>query len=811
MNAIKERICDAIEQHILSMPDKQAVVGDGFVMNYSELGQMSNRIAAVVGQRIATSDTQACVGVYMDRDRFLIPSILALLKLGVTYVPLSPALPHDRIRYIAEDCKMSLILTSADGQSALQGIPTLNVSQCTDDTLTYRPYEGDGECVYIIYTSGTTGRPKGVCISYKGLYSLLKNLGNPCYTNISADSRVMLFASINFDASIAESFGAFYHGATIIIASEEHRNDVKKLYQFMCQQRVTFCFLPPTLLTRMPSFDFPDMDTLMAGGEAMIPTLREQILGHGYRFMNAYGPTEVTVYSSMRDMSEDVSSQNIGKAMSGIAGYVVDEQLKPVKPGEVGELLLGGDQLAIGYRNLPELNKEAFIDSPFPEVKRLYHTGDIVRLMDDGSFDYIGRRDSQIKIHGFRIELNEIKRSIENCEGVWQAFVRTELLGEDKHIVAYVQMQEGCPSDHVKKEIAQRLPSYMMPRFMVFLDQFPMNANGKVDGSQLKNTSLEALTHNDRKLTGTETVIMQVMSKVLKVEAINVDADFFEELGVSSMQVMDTIATLDYAGLYMSAKDFYDYPTISKLANRHSDARQSYWYQPPTHDKKTMIIVSGYTSFVFLYSKLAELIADKYNIYIFESYHDNRSRTHLTCEQLVDKYLEDALPIQEEYGIDVITGFCLGGELGLYLAYKLHQQTGALPHAVVLDGEVDRDKDRSHLVPLIFKGFPMELNLFRLETDQILCTTMPDFVYEGQVTSILSKKPMAEVITPFHESEFVTDEQRKWAQIYFERTPAFWKRRYPDCQISYLDVDHWGYLTDEKRSTIPLAEFFNKL
>jgi len=812
MNNFNRKICEIIKDHLTAEPGKQMVIGNGFKLTSDELDRMSDCIAAMVSERLRATEENVCVGVYMERNIYLIPSILALLKLGITYVPISTAIPQERIRYIVGDCKMALLVTSGESCNELTGIPIVDVCNCTDNVV--QPFhltDANSECAYIIYTSGTTGRPKGVCISYRGLYSLLQNLGNPHNTNFSVNSRVLLFASINFDASIAETYGALFHGGCIIIASEEQRNDVKELYQLMCKERVSFCLLPPSLLTRMPSFDLPGMDTLMAGGEAMVPTLREQILGHGYRFMNAYGPTENTVYSSMRDMSEDVPTQNIGRVMSGITGYVVDENLHPVKTGESGELLLGGEQLAIGYLNQPELNKEAFVENPFLGVSRLYRTGDIVKLAEDGSYEFIGRRDSQVKIHGYRIELNEIKRCIENCDGVWQAYVRTEFLGEDKHIVAYIQMREGYPNDPIKGELAARLPSYMMPRFMVFVDQFPMNSNGKVDASQLKNTSMELLTHNNRELTGTENVIMQVMAKVLQVEAINVDAHFFEELGISSMQVMDTIAMLDYAGLYISAKDFYDYPTISQLANRHSDVRQFFWYKPPTHDKKTMVLVSGYTSFVFLYSKFAELIADKYNIFVIESYHDNRIRYHLTSEQLVDKYLEAVLPVQEEFGIDVITGFCLGGELGLYLAHKLYHQTAALPHVVILDGEVDRDKDRSHLTPLMFKGFPKELNLFRLETDQILIVSMPDFVYKGKVTSILSKNPMADVITPHHETDIITDEHRKWAQIYFDRTPGFWKRKYPECHIIYLDVDHWGYLIDVERSTIPLAAFFNEL
>ena len=811
MNIYNQKILDTIKEHLLTEPGKQTVIGDGFTLTLSEIDQISNRIAALVGQHLNPADKNICVGVYMERNIYIIPSILALLKLGVTYVPISTAIPHERIRYIAEDCKMSLILTSGVSCDELSGIPIVNVHDCEDCEQTFQPVEDNGECVYIIYTSGTTGRPKGVCISYCGLYTLLQNLGDPHTTNFSDKSRVLLFASINFDASIAETYGALFHGGSIIIASEEQRNDVKKLYQLMCEERVSFCLLPPSLLTRMPSFDFPGMDTLMAGGEAMVPTLREKILGHGYRFMNAYGPTENTVYSSMRDMSEDVPTQNFGRVMSGITGYVVDENLQPVKTGESGELLLGGSQLAIGYLNQPELNKEVFVENPFPGVSRLYRTGDIVRLAADGSYEFIGRRDSQVKIHGYRIELNEIKRCIEECEGVWQAFVRTEFLGEDKHIVAYIQMQDGKFNEGIKETLAARLPSYMIPQFIVFVDQFPVNSNGKIDAHLLKNTSLEKLTHNDGELSGTENVIMQVMAKILQVEAINIDAHFFNDLGLSSIQVMDTIAMLDYAGIYMAAKDFYAYPTIRLLASQKNDVKMSYWYQKPVRGKKTMVLVSGYTSFVFLYSMFAQLIAEKYNIFVIESYHDNRIRYHQTSEQLVDKYLEAVLPVQQEYGIDIITGFCLGGELGLYLAHKLNLQTGAKPHVVVLDGEVDRDKDKSHLTPLMFKGFPTELNLFRLETDQTLITTMPDFVYEGRVTSILSKHPMADVITPHHESNIITDEHRRWAQIYFDRTPGFWKRKYPDCEIMYLDVDHWGFLIDPEHSTIPLAAYFNQL
>ncbi len=812
MDRFNKKICARIKEHVLSTPDKQAVVGSGFILSYAELDSLSNRIAAMIVARLSLSATGICVGVYMERDRYLIPTILALLKLGVTYVPISKEVPQERIKLITDNCHMSLVVTSGDGGGQLfPGVPTINAGHAADSEPAFTPVADNGQCAYIIYTSGTTGQPKGVCISYQGLYALLTNLGRPAYTNLSADSRVLLFASVNFDASIPEIFGPLFYGGTVIVASQAHRSDVKLLYQLICSERVSFCLLPPSLLTRMPSFDFPAMDTLMAGGEPMVASLRQQALRHGYRFMNAYGPTENTVYSSMRNMADDVSPQNIGRPLEGIVGFVVDEHLRPVKPGDCGELLLGGQQLALGYLHQPQLTREAFVSSPFPGVARLYRTGDIVRLMTDGSYEFIGRNDSQVKIHGYRIELNDIKHSIEQCTGVWQAFVRTEPLGSDRHIVAYVQMKEGYAHDRVKAELASYLPSYMMPRFTVFVDQFPMNANGKIDAGRLKNTVLEKITCNDRELTATETVIMQVLAKIIGIANISVDAHFFNDLGLSSIQVMDALAMLEYAGLYVGASDFYDYPTIATLASRHSDARQSYWYRQPVKGKKTMVLVSGYTSFVFLYAKLAELIADHYNIFVIESYHDNRQRHHRTCEQFTDAYLEAVLPVQQEYGVDLITGFCLGGELGLLLAHKLHRQTGCLPHVVVLDGEVDRDKDTSRLAPLMFKGFPDELNVFRFETDKMLIASMPDFVYEGRVTTILSKQPMADVITEHHAAELVTDEHRRWARVYFDRAPEFWRRKYPDCEMLFLDVDHWGFLIDEERSTVPLARYFVSL
>jgi amino acid adenylation domain-containing protein len=705
---------------------------------------------------------------------------------------------------------MNAVLTTPDLAYLFHNTDVIDVTAADDGVGEENTGAGDeSDMAYIIYTSGTTGLPKGVPVTYSSLHTFLCSVGPDHLDYIHAGSRILQFSSINFDVSIVEIIGALYYGATLVMVPEQLRNDSRLVYRLMCQERVTFASFTSSFLAVMPSMNLPDMQTLCSAGEPMIPSVARAGVSQHYRFVDAYGPTENTVYCISRDVDEKHSFSVIGKPFPYVTVYVVDEQMNEVKKGETGELLVGGRQLTQGYLNRPDLNESVFVANPFgqdsAEAPILYHTGDLVRMLDDGYIEYIGRKDSQVKLRGFRIELGEIRSRIEQSEDVAQAVVRLESFGREKHIAAYVMPSaQSVDIGELKKSLQSFLPAYMIPTFWIQVDSFKRNVNGKIDTSTLYNPQLERLTQNSGPLSQDEQMLCSVISRILGLDDVNVDADLMDEIGISSLQLMQTIQDLDFAGMYLSTKDFYEYRTIRRVISNHL-SRPCYWYRDPVEGKPTLVIVSGYTSFMFLFPPLVERVCHTYNVFVIESYFEMGVGRVANVEELTEKYIQMLHPVISQYGVDVITGFCLGGEIGLYLAHCLHQRYGILPHVVVMDGEVKRDKDRRKQVEPTFTDFSPEINAYRFDQEMVIIETMPDFHYEGPVTSILAKQYSDRL--SFNETDPISDEQKYWARVFFDRTPAFWKQEYPACELFYVDCDHIDYLRDE-RSVVPISDYF---
>lgn len=820
VNNYHQQIIDTIWAHTVERPDHIAVCVGSQEMTYGELGQQTEALCQEILTELHTRglslEDNLCAGVCMERNSMLVPAILALLRLGITYVPLSPMLPQERIDYIADDCGMAFVLTPHVSHLPSTAATTPLASAKGLPSPASRPTS------YIIYTSGTTGQPKGVMIPYSALYALLSHLHGMGYEHLSPESRMLCFASITFDASIIEIFGSLYYGATMILASDEERTDAKLLYRLMTEQHVTYALLPPSLLAVFPSFEFPSLEALFVGGEPMLPVVADRAQGHGYRLINIYGPTENTVCSTMRVLTPKDSCQNIGHTFAGIKGYVVDEAMQPVDIGQSGELLLGGPQLASGYLNHPELTAKAFVPNPFKEDAEvfpiLYHTGDLVRQTADGSYEYISRTDAQVKLHGYRIELGEITHHIEEYPGVVKAFVRIEESGNDKQLVAYVQTNtpEGPkPSvlfSALKQNLRRFLPYYMVPGIFVPVQQFELTVNGKIDTGKLPSHAdarhLSITTRNET-LTAEETLLESVIARMLDVPTVDIDINLIDELGMSSLQILQVISNLDFTGFHVSSRDFLQQKTIRKIAAHH-EAKSSYWFNTPDKGKPTMIVVSGYTSFDFLYTVWAQAVSDCFNIFVVESYHEAGQMNILDTPTLVEKYYEWVKPIVAQYGCDVITGFCLGGELGLYLAHLLDTRDHLQPHVVVMDGEVDRGPEYREMTPVfIFPNFTPEINMQRFNQDMCLVESTPDFRYRGPLTSLLSQNFDDSLAQEFNN--VVDDKYLRFARSYFDRAADYWRRRYPECEIAYVDTDHNHYLLDENSKSFLISWFKEKI
>lgn len=830
MSMEKNVIKEAIARNAVRYPDKVAIKAGGRQLTYKEADELSNRMAARLLYTIKAEvgftrqdDRESHIGVCLPRDFRLVPAIWAICKLGYTYVPLEPEMPDERLKFIVRDCGITAVLTETGFAHRFKGIRVVDVSE-TDSACGMDDNQIDRNgntnphpaTAYIIYTSGTTGTPKGVPVSYDNLFNLLKNVSDPVIFNISADSRILCFASISFDASIIDIYASLFYGSTLVIAGEHERHDVRLLSGLMREEKITFATLPPSLTILMQDMRFPDLDTLVIAGEKMLAGIAERASAHPYRLINAYGPTENTVMSTMCEVSRNTDIQNIGKPVSGVVGHVVGPDFRPVGPGEVGELCLGGKQLTSGYLNRAELNRESFVPNPFSDREKapvLYKTGDMVRLMPDGSYDFIGRKDSQVKLNGYRIEPDEIARRIEQCEGVMQAYARVETGEKGDFMVVYIKLDEGAGDgtiERLKKEAGNFLPHYMLPSFWIPLSEFPLNMNGKIDTARLPGISLKSANVPMQPAnvpvkarTEEEDTAAHVIARLSGREDIDIDSDLLDDIGMTSIQIMQIPVELELFGLYVSVEDIYRQRTLRKIIQNRSK-NLSYWYNAPLPGKPVLVVVSGYTSFSFLYTEVTEAITDLYSIYVLESYHEYPEEITRSCETLIENYIHTLLPVIQAYGIAAVTGFCLGGELGLYLAHELHRRFSLLPPVIVLDGEVCRSKVREEYIPLCFDTLPDWINARRSRRDIDLATSFPDFRYEGRVTSILANRFTSD-LSPFSKKIVPTERQKECARLFYDRTPEMWKQYYPGCELLYVEADHWSYLHTQESTGLIIA------
>lgn len=770
-------------------------------ITYAELEKMSDIIAKHITRKLASlglTDPSSTVriGVNMERTINLQPAIYAIVKTGCSYVPIDATIPEERRSFIASDASIALTLTD----DIIDGFLASGDADC--EILHYNQPEA-----YVIYTSGTTGRPKGVPIGYSSLYHLLMHLGDKDNIQLDHDSVLLLFASINFDASIKDIFGTLFYGATMVIAEEKDKESARNIVSILNNKNITYASIPPSILAIMETFDFASLKTLVSGGEAMSHNIAEQIVGkRPYRFINAYGPTECTVMCTLNILHSADDCHNIGKPLPGVVAYVIDEHGNIADDGCEGELVIGGIQLTSGYINRPELNEAMFFANPFSETAvdapTLYHTGDIVRKVEDGSFIYVGRKDKQIKLHGFRIEIDEIKAHILNCKGVASAYVRVEETYGDKLLVAYVILENNdTVIDIIKHRLALQLPYYMLPSFWNVIDSFPLTTNGKIDDTRLTNNAIKNLITNEGELTDQEEHIMQVVASILNLRSLNIDLDLINDVGLTSIQLMRLQYELERSAVGITVAGIYKHRTIRHIA-QHCKKEPYYWYNYGDETKKPVLVfISGFTDFSYMYTKLADRLTDHFSIFVIESYHNILGkRWNVTAEQLVDIYIDILRPIKAEHHIAIIAGICNGGDQALLLAHKLFADSTYKPLVVNMDGELDRDADPEKNAFIDFPFFSSEVNKRRNHVDLNLYATFPKFHYDGPLAVFLCSV-FIDYWTPLDPN--MTPKKDYWMRRFFDTNAERWKQNYPELEITMLPASHADFwLTEPSLSII---------
>jgi amino acid adenylation domain-containing protein len=553
-------------------------------IDYRELKEKSDRLAACLSQRgIVAGDL---VGVYLPQGVEAIVSFVAIVKLGAAYVPLAADYPAERLAFIIADANVAAVIADSRlDRLSLGGfdrIVDLDAAMADDGCLSVVAAEEvvDRDWlsapIYVIYTSGSTGQPKGVVVCQRGVLNLVIDAN---YIDIKPEDKIGQVSNLAFDAATFEIWGALLNGGCLCIIKKEVLLDSKRLYIELRNRRIDSLFVTTALFDRLSQIEpeiFATLKYLLFGGEAVnIDAVRRiTTAGKPRHLLHVYGPTENTTFSTFYEITslgDNDRTIPIGKTLPGVGLRVLNELLVDVAIAEVGELYLTGCSLAIGYLNRPEINNDRFVFLPGDSSQRWYKTGDLVKILDDGNIEFVGRTDRQVKIRGLRIELEEIELAFQRHTAVNKAFVTVGKVTDDrKQLMACIQSDDKrLTTRELQKFLQPVLPPWAIPNQIKILSQFPLTPNGKIDWRALLKddpAENENLTDADVSQNELENRLRTSWMKALGVKTIDLDDNFFD-CGGDSLLVMQLCETIrQETGKQISPTTVYQNPTIREMA-----------------------------------------------------------------------------------------------------------------------------------------------------------------------------------------------------------------------------------------------------
>ncbi|MFG1882370.1 amino acid adenylation domain-containing protein [Micromonospora sp. NPDC049102] len=563
---------DLVTEQAARMPDAVAVLADDGVLRYADLVARANHLAHRLRARGVDVDTP--VGVVAERGVHLVVALLGVLVAGGAYVPLDPDLPAERLGYQLDDADPPVVLAQRHLLDRVPGVDPARWCLVDDESTQPGPTTppprraSPDSLAYIIYTSGSTGRPKGVCVPHRGIVNRIRWMQDTY--RLRADDVVLQKTPYGFDVSVWEFFWPLVAGARLVLARPGGHRDPAYLAATVVQRNVTTLHFVPTMLAQfLAEPDLPSMPTLrrvMCSGEALpVALAREATRRLPGDLHNLYGPTEASVDVSAHRVRPPLhgTSVPIGVPIANVSLHVLDDHLTPTPTGVVGELYIGGIGLARGYHRRPALTAEVFVPDPGGSG-RLYRTGDLARRLPDGEFDFVGRRDGQVKIRGNRVELGEIEQTLLEHEGVREAAVTVRHLASGHpQLVAYVA-PPGSPVDELRARLTRRLPDYMVPALFVHLDHLPVTPSGKTDRRALPAPPDDGPEPVDPPADGVPARLAALWSQVLERGRVGPDDDFFA-LGGDSVLAIRVVALARRSGLRLTTRQLFAYPTLTAL------------------------------------------------------------------------------------------------------------------------------------------------------------------------------------------------------------------------------------------------------
>ncbi|MGF9916646.1 amino acid adenylation domain-containing protein [Paenibacillus ehimensis] len=579
---VPREVCvhELFEAQAEKTPERVALAFGERTMTYGELNGQANRLARTLRERGVAAES--VVGVMTERSFAMMIGILAVLKAGGAYLPIDPGFPEERKRFMLEDSGARVLLVPAGVGETAEGLPVPTLA--IDETAA-----GDGSnlgrvsvpsgLAYILYTSGSTGKPKGVMVEHGSLVNTLAHLQRSF--PLEQEDAYLLKTSFTFDVSMSELFGCFFAGGKLVILEPGAEKEPSRMIETIRRHQVTHINFAPSMLqsfmdvaeSKEAAPALQSLKYVFAAGEALgAHTVGKfYALGLQAKLVNLYGPTEATIYATgfVFNGGEELQRVPIGKPIGNMRAYIVDEHMNLQPVGVDGELCLAGKGLARGYLNQPELTAQAFVDHPFCPGEKLYRTGDLARWQEDGNIVFRGRIDQQVKLRGFRIELEEIEKTLLLHPSVRGAAVAVK---EDSAglecLVAYVVTDGELAEEELAGHLGQWLPSYMLPSRYMRLEKLPLSTSGKVDRKALPapEAAVQTQPAGDAPVTEIERKLIEITENILNMQGIGVNDNFFR-LGGNSLLTIRFVTEIESAfQISLTLMDFIDLPVIKDIA-----------------------------------------------------------------------------------------------------------------------------------------------------------------------------------------------------------------------------------------------------
>lgn len=709
------------EEQVEERPESIALVFEEHKLTYRAANAGANQLARLLRQRGAQADT--IVGIMVERSLEMMVGILGILKSGAAYLPIDPDYPTDRVKYVLEDSGARIVLTQGKFANtlSLMGFEAIRIDEMEiyqgDDT-NLEPVSGPEHLAYIIYTSGSTGKPKGVMVEHRNVTNFIQGITD--LIPFTPEKSILAITTVSFDISGLETLLPLTRGSKVFIGEEEQQKDTKALHLVITRNNINMLQMTPSRMRMLLNDDesvscLANVQEIMIGGEACPDALLKEVRAiTGARIYNMYGPTETTIWSAVKDVT-DVEEVTIGRPIANTGIYILGPANSPQPVGVPGELCITGEGLARGYWQRPELTAEKFVPNPFHELvsggeigeaggspaaklpassARMYRTGDLARWLPDGDLQFLGRLDDQVKIRGYRIELGEIESQLIRHEAVKQVavVVREDTFGGN-YLCAYVVGEGELYAPELKAHLAKELPDYMIPTYFIQIEELPYTPNGKIDRKALPepNAGIVSRVEYVAPSTEIEAKIIKIWEEVLGIEGIGVHHNFFD-IGGNSINIIKVIAMISkQMGIQVSIGELFQWPTAQEIAhnlfieNPLKGLECMIQLNKPTEGKKNVFILHTWEGIVYQYKEIAKRLEGEYNVYGIQAKGVMKpARLPETPEEMILEYIAEIKAIQPE-GPYILAGYCYGNWILYKMVLMLEDQDVPIDRMIQID------------------------------------------------------------------------------------------------------------------------------